>query len=95
MEEKILQFQKLANDEAVAAKLTSADSMDAMLKVMSDNGLVLTADELGAIVKPVAEATQDGAELDEEQLENVSGGGWFWTGVKVCWYVYKIWKAFH
>ena len=92
MDQKIKLFKEIASQEEIAAKLTSTESLDEMLAILAANGLELTADEFGEITKTIAENNAEG-ELDENDLEDVAGGGWLAIVIKVAYYGYKIYKA--
>lgn len=92
MEQKINLFKEIASREDVAAKLTVTDDLTEMLAILAANGLELTVDEFGEITKAIAEGNANG-ELNEVDLDDVSGGGWISVVIKVAYYGYKIYKA--
>jgi len=93
MEQKITLFKEIASKEEIAAKLTTTDKLDEMLAILATNGLSLTADEFGEITKAIAEGNTDG-ELNESDLDNVSGGGWISVAIKVAYYCYQAYKVY-
>ena len=92
MEQKMKLFKEIAGKEEIAAKLTATSNMEEILAILAANGLELTVDEFGEITKAIAEGNADG-ELNENDLEDVAGGGWISVVIKVAYYGYKIYKA--
>lgn len=92
MEQKMKLFKEIAGKEEIAAKLTSTENLDEILSILAAHGLELTTDEFGEITKAIAEGNADG-ELNENDLEDVAGGGWIAVVLKVAYYGYKIYKA--
>lgn len=92
MEEKILAFKEVAEKEEAAAKLTATQTPEEMVAILEQYGLTMSVDELGAVLKAIADANS-AEELTEADLDNVAGGGWIATGIRVVYYCYKIYKA--
>lgn len=66
----------LRSDDVRAEKLGAMDS-EAAAKAICADGLEITAEELAEFAEAVKQAseTEQSGELDENALENVSGGG--------------------
>lgn len=61
-------LQEALNNEEIAKKFETAESMDDVIATLKDYGVEATEEELmGAIA-------EEGGELTEDQLENVAGG---------------------
>ncbi|MEM7113882.1 MAG: Nif11 family protein [Chloroflexota bacterium] len=65
------------------AQLQAAESTQALIALAvqmgANNGFAVTAAEVSSLV----ESEVDG-ELADEQLEQISGGGWDWSGCDAC-----------
>ena len=93
MDEKIVKFKELMSQDEICAKVQTLQDVPAILKLLADNGLVLTADELGQISKSIVDAHENG-ELSENDLEDVAGGHWIGKLIEGVYYVYKICSLF-
>lgn len=91
MEEKILAFKEVAEKEEAAAKLTATQTPEEMVAVLEQYGLTMTVDELGAVLKAIAD-TNSAEELTEADLDNVAGGSWVRIVAKVVIYCYNIYR---
>ena len=91
MEEKILAFKEVAEKEEAAAKLTATQTPEEMVAVLEQYGLTMTVDELGAVLKAIAD-TNSAEELTEADLDNVAGGSWVRIVAKVAIYCYNIYR---
>lgn len=60
-------------NEAIAAKLKEAADIEQMRKVLAENGVEFTDEELAQFISQAAKSADNG-ELDETQMEEVSGG---------------------
>lgn len=66
-------LEALASNDAVAEALNAAGSNEEVLKILKDNGLEVTADDMDEVVKALQTSAPEG-ELGENDLENVAGG---------------------
>ena len=91
MEEKILAFKEVAEKEEAAAKLMATQTPEEMVAVLEQYGLTMTVDELGAVLKAIAD-TNSAEELTEADLDNVAGGGWIRKIAEVVRRCYTIYR---
>ena len=83
MNEKIKEFlQKVAGDEALAAKLEACKSPDEAYALASGMVEGFTKDEFVSVMEKIKAATENGAELSDEDLSKMAGGV-DWTDVGV------------
>ena len=61
------------DNEKLAKELEACQSNEEILKVLADNGINVTAEEVDALVKKAQ--AQESGELGEDALEDVAGGG--------------------
>lgn len=84
----------LAKDEARASEIIAMDTADAV-KALGADGIEITAEELAEYASAVEEAKAQSGELNEDALENVSGGCLglaIGVGVGVAVVAYKTWQ---
>ena len=60
------------DNEKLAKELEACQSNEEILKVLADNGINVTAEEVDALVKKAQ--AQESGELGEDALEDVAGG---------------------
>lgn len=60
------------DNEKLAKELEACQSNEEILKVLADNGINVTAEEMDEFVKKLR--TQENGELGEDALEDVAGG---------------------
>ncbi len=68
------QFNALMNDQDFVVKMLSQESAEDVQKLYAENGVELTMDEVKALGEALDKVDQPEGELDEDALENVSGG---------------------
>ena len=61
------------DNEKLAKQLESCKNNDETLKVLADNGINISAEEMNELVKSLR-AQESGDELSEDALEGVAGG---------------------
>lgn len=83
MENTMTRIEALANDQDFVAKVTNTNSAEEMLAVMAEYDIHMTEEDLKAFLERIMMIPESG-ELNEEMLDNVSGGGRFWNWVKSC-----------
>jgi len=66
----------LASKE-LEAKLNSCNSEDEILSLLKENNVDITPDELKEFLSMAKKCMNDSEELDDDELENVAGGGLF------------------
>ena len=71
MEQKMELLENLKNNEEFITKLGAAEDSQSVRKVFGEYGIELTIEEAGAIINYGRECN---GELDEESLDEVSGG---------------------
>lgn len=70
---KMKRLEELLNNDTFLNELKTVSSVEAFQKKLKENGLDMTEDEVSQFCEDVLKLT-DAQELDEEQLEKVSGG---------------------
>lgn len=65
------QFEALVNDELFVEKLTKLETNEEVQKAFAERGIGFTMEEIDQIVEKLY---GDKSELNEDSLENVSGG---------------------
>ena len=74
---KLERLNELYSDPEMAQKLNAAPTEEDLRLMLAENGVELTPEEMSGVLEELAalagESMND-EELDEEQLENVSGG---------------------
>ena len=83
MNEKIKEFlQKAAGDEALAAKLKACKSEDEAYALASGVVEGFTKEEFVSVMEQLMAATENGAELSDEDISKMAGGvDWSKVGV--------------
>lgn len=81
MENFIEKLQALANNQDFVEKVTNVTSAEEMLTLMTEYGIQLTESELQGILDQIM-VPQGNGELDEDMLDNISGGGKVWNWFK-------------
>lgn len=66
-------LDELKDDQEFMSKLAGCDSVDGMVALFAEEGIYFTEDELKRTMEMVSVGSTEG-ELDEDALENVSGG---------------------
>ena len=68
-------LEEALRNEEVLKKLDNADTIDEAVEILHQNGADVSARDL---------LTLSGEEMGEEELENVTGGGWgtLWENIK-------------
>ena len=75
MNEKIKEFlQKVAGDEALAAKLEACKSPDEAYALASSVVEGFTKEEFISVMEKIKAATENGAELSDEDISKMAGG---------------------
>ena len=75
MNEKIKEFlQKVAGDEALAAKLQACKSPDEAYALASGMVEGFTKEEFVSVMEKIKAATENGAELSDEDISKMAGG---------------------
>ena len=89
-EEKIKKIVELVSaDSTLKAQLENSETVEDIVKILSVNGVDITAEEVLSGINTV----ENGTELDEGMLEQVAGGycskgrNWkcFWSYMSGCW----------
>lgn len=78
--DKYEKLEALQNNEAFALELDKVESPEQMQALLTAHGVELTLDEVCDLV--VNSVKMNGDELSAEDLENVSGGSWYWDVLK-------------
>ena len=73
MEEKFVQVNELLKDESFIEELKTAENDEDVQKLFAAKGIDLSLDEIAQMVQESIVAHNNG-ELDENSLDNVSGG---------------------
>lgn len=73
MEEKFVKVNELLKDSSFIEELKTAENDEDVQKLFAAKGIDLSLDEIAQMVQESIAAHEKG-ELDEESLENVSGG---------------------
>lgn len=73
-------LKDLLTDTKVAEALQNADSQEEILRILNENGIAVSSEEMGNFVGTVHEG-----ELSEEVLDEVAGGGWLWNHLTKYW----------
>ena len=70
-------LEEALQNEEVLKKLDNADTIDEAVEILQQNGADVSARDL---------LTLSGEEMGEDELENVTGGGWgtLWKAIKVA-----------
>lgn len=76
MDEK---FAALLKDKAVVEELLQQETAEDAQKFLASKGVELSIEEINNLKNFIA---QDGDEMDDSQLENVSGGSWIGDTLK-------------
>lgn len=63
-------LEEIAEKQDVLDEISQAESIEDIQKILSTNGLEMSAEEIEVFAKSAGSA-----ELDERSLDNVSGGG--------------------
>ena len=91
MEEKLKKLQEILSSNALASKVESSEDIPAVLQLLADNGLNLTADELGQMLESI---TKSNGELSEDDLANVAGGVYLLGFPRVISQMLLLWKRY-
>lgn len=81
MEDYVTKLEALAKNHSFAEKVTNANSAAEILTILADYDIHMTEEELKTFLNQTV-ISYENSELDEEMLDNVSGGGKFWDWVK-------------
>ena len=77
----IEKLKELMEDEEFLTKVAVAKTEDAIVAVMAEYGIQMTAAQVKEILAQDMGENENG-ELSEDMLDNVSGGGKIWDWVK-------------
>lgn len=73
MDERIARIKELLADESFGEEIKDIETIEDMQAVFARHGVEMTLEEVKSVM--VQAAVASGAELDEELLEDVAGGG--------------------
>lgn len=88
MENKVERLNELYQDPQMAAKLNAAADEEELRKLLAENGVELTAEEMHAVMLELADAVEEAMnkeELNEDDLQQVSGG----LSITSAWFTLK------
>ena len=101
--QEVMNFLNVFQDEATRKAVLEAPDKPALQKILNDNGVPMTEEDVNSLLEALGKAgkqlVESDGKLSEEELEQISGGGWLsdawnWctsttvgkiiTGVVVC-----------
>ncbi len=72
--ENMKRIKELFSNRLFVEKFVCAESIEEAQKILSDEGVNLSLDEVGKIGDTILDASKNEYEIDEKDLEDVSGG---------------------